>query len=258
MRERDLAAIDVGHGPSVLLMHGLGGFKEIWEAQVDSLSRAGFRVLAPDMPGHGGSTAIEARSIADMAACIAEFLRSREAGTTCVVGHSMGGRVMFQLALGQPRLVQALVAVGAQSEAPSGEYRTAIMEIRAATECSGLAGFQKAFEEAHEIPKRAYQDPVYAAWYWPLFRRNEAAGLLRGLDAILTMNNLTPRLNTVRAPTLAVVGEQDEPFLRHARLYNRLIPASRHVRIQHCRHYPMVDATTQFNAELLAFLRDVP
>ena len=52
-----LAWIEQGAGPSVLLLHGVGLRAEAWNAQADALTEAGFHVLAPDMLGHGSSSA---------------------------------------------------------------------------------------------------------------------------------------------------------------------------------------------------------
>lgn len=54
-----LAAITAGEGPLVLLIHGVGLRAEAWGAQIDALS-ATCRVIAVDMPGHGGSAPLPA------------------------------------------------------------------------------------------------------------------------------------------------------------------------------------------------------
>jgi pimeloyl-ACP methyl ester carboxylesterase len=102
-----------GEGPPLLLVHGLGGAASNWTELVPLLS-ARHRLLVPDLPGHGGSTALPAVSglepFGDRVALVAE----REGMLPApVVGHSLGGMVVLRFALRRPRDVQALILAGA-------------------------------------------------------------------------------------------------------------------------------------------------
>lgn len=173
----------------------------------------------------------------------------------CLVGHSMGGRVMFQFALERPERVWALVSVAAQSEAPKPPYRAVLQKIREETRLGGLDAFRKAFERAGEIPERNLRDPVFRKRFDHFFSRNRTPAILAALDAILEMPNLTTRLVELRPPALALVGERDVPFLDLASHYKRSIPDCRTVVIPDCYHYPMTDQPDAFTETLLKFLR---
>jgi pimeloyl-ACP methyl ester carboxylesterase len=102
-----------GQGPPLLLVHGLGGAASNWTELVPLLSRR-HRLLVPDLPGHGGSSALPAVSglepFADRVALVAE----REGMLPApVVGHSLGGMIVLRLALRRPGDVQAIVLAGA-------------------------------------------------------------------------------------------------------------------------------------------------
>jgi pimeloyl-ACP methyl ester carboxylesterase len=106
-----------GHGPSVLLLHGLAGHAEEW-AQTASWLTARCRVVAPDARGHGRSERYpadvsRAAVVAD-AAFVLEQLGLRPA---VVVGQSLGGLTALSLAARRPDLVRGLVLVDAS---PSG------------------------------------------------------------------------------------------------------------------------------------------
>src|SRR6266540_1431673 len=88
-----------GAGRSLVLVHGLGGAGSNWSELAPLLLRR-YRLLVPDLPGHGGSTALPAVSglepFADRVALVAE----REGMLPApVVGHSLGGMVVLRLAL---------------------------------------------------------------------------------------------------------------------------------------------------------------
>jgi 3-oxoadipate enol-lactonase len=102
-----------GEGPPLVLVHGLGGAASNW-TELAPLLVAGRRLLVPDLPGHGGSTALPGVSglepFADRVAAVAE----REGMLPApVVGHSLGGMVVLRLALRRPNAVQAVVLAGA-------------------------------------------------------------------------------------------------------------------------------------------------
>jgi pimeloyl-ACP methyl ester carboxylesterase len=102
-----------GEGPPLILVHGLGGAAANWTELVPLLVRR-HRLLVPDLPGHGGSTALPAvaglEPFADRVALVAE----REGMLPApVVGHSLGGMVVLRMALRQPEDVPALVLAAA-------------------------------------------------------------------------------------------------------------------------------------------------
>lgn len=82
---------------TVLLLHGFGADSATWGTLAAALARAGMRVVAPDLPGHG-ATAIEAGDVdalVDAALAFAAELRLEAAE---LVGHSLGGAVAVLLA----------------------------------------------------------------------------------------------------------------------------------------------------------------
>lgn len=105
----ELAAIKAGAGPGLLLLHGVGLRAEAWGAQIPVLSRK-FRVLAPDMPGHGGSAPFEGEpTLEAYTDRVAEALD----GPCLVAGHSMGAMIALDLAARYPSLVQGVAALNA-------------------------------------------------------------------------------------------------------------------------------------------------
>jgi 3-oxoadipate enol-lactonase len=98
-----------GEGEPLLLVHGLGGAASNWLA-LAPLLLPGRRLLVPELPGHGGSSALPAApSLSAYADRIALLLD----GPTAVVGHSLGGAITLRLAIRHPGLVSALVLAGA-------------------------------------------------------------------------------------------------------------------------------------------------
>ena len=110
----ELAVLDEGRGPPVLLIHGFPDSSRLWRHQVPALVGAGLRVVAPDPRGFGESDRPEAveeyaigRSMADMVALLDGLGVERAR----VVGHDWGAVVAWALAASAPDRVERLVAL---------------------------------------------------------------------------------------------------------------------------------------------------
>ncbi len=100
-----------GDGPAVVLVHGLGGSAANWVEVVPRLLPV-MRVLAVDLPGHGGSPAPARGSGIDAyAEAVAAAMLSERCTPALVAGHSFGGQVAARLALRRPELVSRLLLV---------------------------------------------------------------------------------------------------------------------------------------------------
>ena len=113
-----LKAITAGSGPLVVLLHGVGLKAEAWNAQIDALSGAGYRVIAPDMAGHGASPSGPA-SVQQFAARAKPLLTE----PAVIVGHSMGAMLALELAP-NAKAVVALNAIYDRSTAAQAAVKT--------------------------------------------------------------------------------------------------------------------------------------
>jgi pimeloyl-ACP methyl ester carboxylesterase len=102
-----------GHGPELVLVHGLGGTVENWRALAPLLA-ADHRVLVPDLPGHGHSAPLsEARNVDALAEAVLGIADAEEARDAVWIGHSLGGVVGLRAAVLRPDAVRGLVLAAA-------------------------------------------------------------------------------------------------------------------------------------------------
>lgn len=94
-----------GDGPeTILLVHGMAGSSRVWRQVMPDLARD-FRVIAPDLPGHGFSSKGRGDySLGAFAAVLRDLLLELEIDRVTVVGHSLGGGVALQLAYQHPEV----------------------------------------------------------------------------------------------------------------------------------------------------------
>jgi pimeloyl-ACP methyl ester carboxylesterase len=97
-----------------VLVHGMSHGGWAWGALAARLERAGHRVIAPDLPGHGRRAHERARATVDRyAAAVADAMMLHGAHDAVVVGHSMGGVVIPKVAERVPARVRHLVFLAA-------------------------------------------------------------------------------------------------------------------------------------------------
>ena len=106
-----IAYTRAGHGPVVLLIHGLGGTRATWNPVIEELART-HTVIAPDLPGHGQSDPPAGDySLGAHASALRDLLVALRLPPATVIGHSLGGGVAMQTAYQFPERVQRLVLI---------------------------------------------------------------------------------------------------------------------------------------------------
>jgi pimeloyl-ACP methyl ester carboxylesterase len=105
--------VEAGSGPLVLFLHGFPTFWWTWRHQLASIPRAGFRAVATDMRGYGGSDhtphGYDPLTLADDVAGLIRALGERDA---VVVGQGWGGLVAWTVAARHPDVVRGIAVVG--------------------------------------------------------------------------------------------------------------------------------------------------
>ena len=121
-----LHVAELGAGPPVLLLHGFPAYWADWRGQMQALAQAGFRAIAPDLPGYGESDPLP--NVRDyglplLAADLAGLISALGYGQVHVVAHDWGGPLGYCLAAEHPHLVDRLVVINAPHPA---QFREAL------------------------------------------------------------------------------------------------------------------------------------
>lgn len=104
--------VDQGSGPAVLLLHGFPTFWWTWRQQLTALADAGFRAIAMDLRGYGGSDhPPEGYDPRTLSADVAGVIRSLGISEAVIVGHGWGGLVAWSTAVLEPEVVRGIVPV---------------------------------------------------------------------------------------------------------------------------------------------------
>lgn len=229
---REVRLLEQGAGPAVVLVHGLGLTATVWEEHLDRLASAGYRALAPDLPGFGDSDgSMRGMSMPESAQWLLRLADVLELDRAAWLGHSVGAQQVVSLAASAPERAAALILA-----APTG--RRGHRPLRSPL---GLlaTGFQERPRLVAGVLRRYLRSPLITMSTWRHSIRHQTA-----LDAPL-----------VKCPTLLVVGERDlvvpDHFVEHLQ---RLISDSIVVRIEGASHAVALDPVQPFMDVVLRFL----
>lgn len=195
-----LAAIAAGAGPLVVLIHGVGLRAEAWNRQIDALS-VGYRVLAFDLPGHGGNaTPFGAPDLTVYTDAIAGAFD----GPALVVGHSMGAMIALDLAVRHPGTVVGVAALNAiyrRSAVAARAVRARADRLDGVSPADAEGPLTRWFGET-QTPERA----ACAAW----LRATDPAGYKRAYTAFARGDAPEDAaLRALECPALFMTGGQE-------------------------------------------------
>jgi pimeloyl-ACP methyl ester carboxylesterase len=223
-----------GDGPPLVLLHGLGGAASNWVELAPELAREN-RVIAVDLPGHGGSSPLPALpNLEPFADRVGLVLQREGVHPVVVVGHSLGCVVALRLAMRSPELVRGLVlisAAGIGSTTRRARYALALSSLVQPGRL--LAPFRDRIAGSRRL--RAF---VWGPWATPDGTTVSPAatiGLLEGpslhsdtTSAAAALVEEDPRvdLERVRCPAMLLWGARDPQVpIDDAFQYARRLPA---------------------------------
>jgi pimeloyl-ACP methyl ester carboxylesterase len=194
-----IAYESVGAGEPVVLVHGFGATRvQNWRAPgwYDTLTGAGYRVIALDCRGHGDSDKphdVEAYAETTMANDVAVVMQAAGTPWAFVMGYSMGGAIVIRLAFERPELVRAMVigGVGSNYFSRSNSWRASIADGLTAADTNSLTSAQRMFRDFAAQPGK----DVLAL-----------AACMRAPRFNLSVDELA----SIHNPALVVCGETDE------------------------------------------------
>jgi 3-oxoadipate enol-lactonase len=208
----------VGSGRALILIHGWSYTLRTWDDVVPLLVDAGFDVVAYDIRGHGESgwdgQAVTMRELAADVRAVVDHL-----GVTSPVlcGHSLGGMIALEYAVAHPVAGLVLAGTGVERRPVDAELAKVLLDQDA-------AGWWPIFEQALYSPAYRLTAGHRLEAARGRFLAADLPALQAVINAVVTRDDLTPRLSELTAPTTVVVGENDQiwPADTHADLADRI------------------------------------
>jgi pimeloyl-ACP methyl ester carboxylesterase len=230
----------------LLLLPGLLCDRAVWQPQIDALAQqADCHVI-----DYG---------LRDSLKAMAEHaLASAPAGPLAVAGHSMGGRVAFEMWRLAPERIARLALLDTSCHPlPSGEAgqteREGRMTLLAAARRDGMAAMARLWAMGMVHPSRR-NTPLFERIV-EMFARKTPDHYAAQIEALLNRPDAEPLLAGIRCPTLLLCGRDDawSPPARHEHMHAR-IAGSRLVVVERCGHMSTMEQPEAVSAALRDWL----
>ncbi len=240
-----------GHGPAIVLVHGLGSRAEHWLPTARLLARH-HRVVLVDLPGHGLSDLPEPLTLERVAQALDQSLAAQSPVPCILVGHSVGGLVAAAEALDHPERLRGLVLVEtALKPQITGADRSALLESLAQDYQSTMRSVYVSFG----------RDSAQGLALYDQVAKLDPA-MMKAWVRLAVTADLSGRARGITVPVLVVVTARTwpdgEPWATcAAELGYAGVPRLQSARIEDSGHFVMLDHPDQV-ARLIGRFADHP
>lgn len=256
---------DLGDGPVVILIHGGCMSYRVWESQVCALLEEGFRVITPDLRGHGSSDKPVSPYTAEMyAADITAFADALGIDTFALVGWSLGATVVSTFAstfadrLNKLVLVSSSIFHSIAPESP-GENRNSDLPIEKML-TNQRRNRPQGMERFVSGMFCSDVDEWMIQWLWSIGMQTPMRVAVKTLEIYIS-----PESDTIRAaianldvPGAIFHGAQDRSatIAEAESIATKLLSDGKFVSFEESGHVPFIEESRKFNNELVKFLED--
>lgn len=241
-------------GSPVLLIHGLGGSLESWTNNIESFSTR-YRVIALDLPGFGLSDKPRIEYTIDFYVnFIKKFIKKLKITHPFLIGSSLGGHIVIELAIRNPKLVDKVVLISPAGSLPKSFKGTSALKryIKIVRAKSALEVRKILSSIDNSMVSHTYADALYKRISLP-GSKYAFISALKGSAKAARYNSKLEKINT---QMLLIWGKNDRIipvkfiriFLEHG--------DSRIIIFENCGHRPHVEKPKLFNKVVKDFLMD--
>lgn len=254
---------DLGDGPPVVLLHGGCMSHRVWESQVCALVESGFRVVTPDLRGHGESDKpVSSYTAAMFADDIAALCDALDVGPVALVGWSFGATVAAAFAKAHPDRLDRLALVSSSifsdiartASAGEGENDLPIEKMLANQRRNRPRGMERfvAGMFGRETDEWTHR------WLWSIGMQTPMRVAIKTLENYVDpdADSLRTGLAALDIPTAVFHGARDNSAtLAEAEfLATDVLRNGTFVPFEKSGHVPFIEESARFDDRLVAFL----
>lgn len=236
--------------PTVLLAHSILASSMMWERQGALLAQHGFRAIAMDTRGHGGSDApAPPYSMDELAADTVAVMDALQIGRAHYIGLSLGGMSGFGLGINHASRLHSMVLCDARADAPAA-FAAVWNDRIAAAQSQGCQALAAATAERWFGAEFLARNPAIAKRFHDAISATSSNGLVGCAQAIQGLDYLKD-VQRITVPLTMIVGAKDVPLPdAMVDLQTRIAGAKLEV-IPDAGHLPNIDQPDAFDAALL-------
>ena len=254
--------VEAGAGPAIILLHGLSDTHRTWRQVAPALVEQGYRVLIPDLLGHGISGRPDGSYSVDWhAKALSAWIAHVKLRRFDLIGHSFGGGIALQLLINHSHQIRHLALIA------SGGFGA---EVSASVKLLALPGADKFLQAGLSVGTRVGlrfaagggvddKDRIWHAW------ANGAPGTGRALSRTVANSvgiygqreSFYDNIDRIKKlPPITLFWGDRDPIIPYSQALRaaKEVPNLRLIRFRGCGHFPHLERHEDLNPALSAFL----
>jgi pimeloyl-ACP methyl ester carboxylesterase len=247
---------DIGTGPAVLALHGLGGGAYFFRGLAERL-QPDYRVVSVDLPSTPSdfSSTPSDFSMRSWVADIGALAAERVSGPVVLLGHSMGTILALEAWAAWPVRIRGLIFVGGVPQVAPRIRERLSDRVRALEGAGDLIGWGSRVSPGVFSPNTFRDRPEVVSAFERLFETQTVETYVR-CCRILLGANAEAIVGTVTVPSVAITGEHDQYAPPEAVAeFMQQIPGAHHLEvIPNCGHLPFLEQPEAFALAVKSFL----
>lgn len=245
-----------GSGLPILFIHGYPLNRKMWAPQLADLSE-NYRLIAPDLRGHGESTPsagpYSMEMFADDCASLLEHLRINQPAIVC--GLSMGGYISLAFARKYPHMLRGLILTATRAAEDSPDARSNRQRSMDLIESGKHYEIFETMLPRLLSPLTQQNNPALVSQIREIMETTNPSTMISDLKGMMSRPDSRPFLPDIRVPTLIIHGK-DDPLIPYteAQEMASALPNCQLVILENTAHLPNLEASQAFNRHVRIFL----
>jgi len=241
----DLASTTFPGSPerNLLIIHGYSGSQDDFTRVCQPLTDVA-TVTTIDLPGHGASPRLEMYDYGRLAEAVETFIDAAEMRQPDIVGHSMGGRVLLELAMRNPHIPRSIVLMNTWGDRPDrGAFSKPIRRVFALPRheiAAALAAIDRDTGERSAVVSVWGAEAIQAHWEYNADHFDENARIDLGRLVFLDDDDVLSAAQSLKIPATVIVGSRDTPLVGPAHRLAASLPNATLAIIDGAFHSPQL------------------
>jgi 3-oxoadipate enol-lactonase len=241
----------------LVLIHPVGGNVLIWHHEIPLLLKNGFRVIAYEIRGHYRTNMgrVGAYAMQDLVNDLHQLLKHLNIKRCSIIGHSIGGIIASMYAAQHPESVDAVVLINSSPkkfEEKDLEKHFKTREVAITQGIKALAEYKlRSYDEARDL----FKDKKHSDFFRKVFTKTSVGGFVAATIALYTIpENVVEKLKTSQCKIFAIVGSDDDAFMRLVKETKEEIPEMELKVLDGSDHWVIIEKHDEMYDILMEFL----
>lgn len=241
----------------LILIHPIGGNILIWHHEISLLLKSGFRVIAYEIRGHYRTNMgkVGAYAMQDLVDDLRRLLEHLNINKCSIIGHSIGGIIASMYAAQHPKRVDAIVLINSSPKKFKEKDLEKHFKTRHLAITQGIEALAEYKLRAPDEAKDLLNDKRYSDFFREVFTKTSVDGFVAATIALYTIpENVVEKLQTSKCKVFAIVGSDDEVFMRLLKEAKEEIPEMELKVLDGSDHWVIIEKPKEMYDILMSFL----